>query len=127
MRSTDPLDSFNLPRFVQAQDPVFERVQEELRAGQKRRHWMWFIFPQIAGLGGSEMSRHFAISCAEEAAAYLKEFPVQKAVAPRFWSQGKIAFSQRYLPQCYKDAGQRLANLGWHRNAQLEKTRQQAE
>jgi uncharacterized protein (DUF1810 family) len=71
MRSTDPLDSFNLPRFVQAQDPVFERVQEELRAGQKRRHWMWFIFPQIAGLGGSEMSRHFAISCAEEAAAYL--------------------------------------------------------
>lgn len=63
----------------------------------------------------------------EEAAAYLKEFPVQKAVAPRFWSQGKIAFSQRYLPQCYKDAGQRLANLGWHRNAQLEKTRQQAE
>ncbi|MFJ7795058.1 DUF1810 domain-containing protein [Pseudomonas sp. NPDC096950] len=71
MRSTDPLDSFNLPRFVQAQDPVFDRVQEELRAGQKRRHWMWFIFPQIAGLGGSEMSRHFAISCAEEATAYL--------------------------------------------------------
>ncbi|MGF6109925.1 DUF1810 domain-containing protein [Pseudomonas frederiksbergensis] len=71
MRSTDPLDAFNLPRFVQAQDPVFERVQEELRAGKKRRHWMWFIFPQIGGLGGSEMSRYFAIRSAEEAAAYL--------------------------------------------------------
>lgn len=72
MRSTDPQDSFNLPRFVQAQDPVFELVQEELRAGHKRRHWMWFIFPQFAGLGGSEMSRHFAIRSAEEAVAYLQ-------------------------------------------------------
>jgi len=71
MRSTDPLDSFNLQRFIQAQDPVFERVQEELRAGQKRRHWMWFIFPQLAGLGGSEMSRHFAIGSRDEAAAFL--------------------------------------------------------
>lgn len=71
MRSTDQLDSFNLPRFVHAQDPVFARVEEELRNGKKRSHWMWFIFPQIAGLGGSEMSRHFAISGAEEATAYL--------------------------------------------------------
>jgi uncharacterized protein (DUF1810 family) len=72
MRSTDQLDSFNLPRFVQAQDPVFEWVQEELRAGQKRRHWMWFIFPQFAGLGDSEMSRYFAIRSSEEAVAYLE-------------------------------------------------------
>ncbi|SDP27052.1 Uncharacterized protein, DUF1810 family [Pseudomonas arsenicoxydans] len=72
MRSTDQLDAFNLPRFVQAQDPVFERVQEELRNGQKRRHWMWFIFPQLAGLGGSEMSRHFAIRSHAEALAYLE-------------------------------------------------------
>jgi len=71
MRSTDQLDAFNLPRFVQAQDPVFERVQEELSAGQKRRHWMWFIFPQLAGLGGSEMSRYFAIRSEKEAVAYL--------------------------------------------------------
>jgi uncharacterized protein (DUF1810 family) len=71
MRSTDQLDDFNLPRFVQAQDPVFKRVQEELQAGHKRSHWMWFIFPQFAGLGGSEMSRHFAIRSAEEAKAYL--------------------------------------------------------
>ncbi|MET0777526.1 MAG: DUF1810 domain-containing protein [Pseudomonas mandelii] len=72
MRSTDQLDDFNLPRFVQAQDPVFEWVQEELKAGHKRRHWMWFVFPQFAGLGGSEMSRHYAIRSREEALAYLK-------------------------------------------------------
>ncbi|MBF4558179.1 DUF1810 domain-containing protein [Pseudomonas sp. p50] len=73
MRSTDPLDSFNLQRFIQAQAPVFDHVQEELIAGRKRRHWMWFIFPQIAGLGGSEMSRYFAIQSAAESAAYLND------------------------------------------------------
>jgi uncharacterized protein (DUF1810 family) len=72
MRSTDPLDAFNLQRFIQAQDPVFERVKEELRAGHKRSHWMWFIFPQFAGLGGSDMSRRFAICSREEAQAYLE-------------------------------------------------------
>jgi uncharacterized protein (DUF1810 family) len=72
MRRTDALDAFNLQRFIPAQDPVFEWVQEELRAGRKRRHWMWFIFPQLAGLGGSEMSRYFALGSREEAAAYLK-------------------------------------------------------
>lgn len=71
MRSTDQLDTFNLQRFVLAQAPVFDRVQEELSAGKKRRHWMWFVFPQIAGLGASEMSRHFAIASGQEAAAYL--------------------------------------------------------
>ena len=50
---------------------MFERVQDELSAGHKRSHWMWFIFPQFSGLGGSEMSRHFAIRSREEAAAYL--------------------------------------------------------
>ncbi|MHC8319592.1 DUF1810 domain-containing protein [Pseudomonas sp. GB2N2] len=71
MRSTDQLDAFNLQRFVQAQDPVLERVQNELGAGHKRSHWMWFIFPQLSGLGGSEMSRRFAIRSGEEAMAYL--------------------------------------------------------
>jgi uncharacterized protein (DUF1810 family) len=71
MRSTDPQDAFNLQRFIQAQDPVFGRVQAELNAGHKRSHWMWFIFPQFAGLGASEMSRHFAIRSREEARAYL--------------------------------------------------------
>jgi uncharacterized protein (DUF1810 family) len=72
MRSTDHLDPFNLQRFLQAQDPVFDRVQNELNNGHKRSHWMWFIFPQFAGLGGSEMSRRFAIRSREEAQAYLE-------------------------------------------------------
>jgi uncharacterized protein (DUF1810 family) len=72
MRSTDPLDRFNLQRFIQAQNPVFDRVQDELSDGRKRSHWMWFIFPQFTGLGDSEMSRHFAIRSAEEAQAYLQ-------------------------------------------------------
>ncbi|KAE9640064.1 DUF1810 domain-containing protein [Pseudomonas sp. PB106] len=72
MRSTDQHDPFNLQRFVQAQEPVFERVQRELDEGRKRSHWMWFVFPQFAGLGGSEMSRRFAIGSAEEARAYLE-------------------------------------------------------
>lgn len=71
MKSTDPRDPFDLQRFVQAQDSVFDRVQEELRSGHKRSHWIWFIFPQYAGLGYSEMSRHFAIASREEAMAYL--------------------------------------------------------
>ncbi|QHF40290.1 hypothetical protein PS893_03829 [Pseudomonas fluorescens] len=72
MRSTDHLDPFNLQRFLQAQDPVFDRVQNELNNGHKRSHWMWFIFPQFAGLGDSEMSRRFAIRSREEALAYLE-------------------------------------------------------
>jgi uncharacterized protein (DUF1810 family) len=72
MRSTDHLDPFNLQRFLEAQDPVFDRVQTELNNGHKRSHWMWFIFPQFAGLGGSEMSRRFAIRSREEALAYLE-------------------------------------------------------
>lgn len=72
MRSTDQLDIFNLQRFIQAQDPVFERVKNELGAGRKRSHWMWFIFPQFIGLGGSEMSQRYAIHSSEEASAYLK-------------------------------------------------------
>lgn len=72
MRSTDHLDPFNLQRFLQAQEPVYDRVQTELNNGHKRSHWMWFIFPQFAGLGGSEMSRRYAIRSREEALAYLE-------------------------------------------------------
>ena len=64
-------DPYNLQRFVNAQAPVYERVVAELRAGEKRSHWMWFIFPQPAGLGHSEMARRFAISSLDEAKAYL--------------------------------------------------------
>ena len=62
---------FDLDRFVQAQAPVYGAVLKELRAGHKRTHWMWFIFPQLAGLGRSEMARRYAIASGDEAAAYL--------------------------------------------------------
>ncbi|CAG8863699.1 hypothetical protein PS627_00637 [Pseudomonas fluorescens] len=64
-------DHFDLERFVEAQDPVFDRVMEELRAGSKRSHWMWFVFPQIQGLGHSTMAERYAISSVTEARAYL--------------------------------------------------------
>lgn len=60
-----------LDRFVAAQDGVYPTALAELRAGQKRTHWMWFIFPQIAGLGRSETARFYAITDAAEARAYL--------------------------------------------------------
>ena len=63
---------FDLQRFVNAQDPVFEEVLLELRRGNKQGHWMWFIFPQIKGLGSSGMSQRFAISSRAEAEAYLE-------------------------------------------------------
>jgi uncharacterized protein (DUF1810 family) len=62
---------FDLDRFVSAQDPVYSDVLAELRTGKKRTHWMWFVFPQIAGLGQSEMARTYAIASSDEAAAYL--------------------------------------------------------
>jgi uncharacterized protein (DUF1810 family) len=65
-------DPYNLQRFVEAQAHVFSQVVAELAEGRKRSHWMWFIFPQIAGLGSSEMARRFAISGKEEASAYLQ-------------------------------------------------------
>ena len=64
-------DPFDLQRFVAAQAPVYSRVVAELRQGEKRSHWMWFIFPQLAGLGHSPMARRFALRSREEAMAYL--------------------------------------------------------
>lgn len=64
-------DPFHLGRFVEAQDGVYPRACEELRSGEKRSHWMWFIFPQITGLGRSPMAERFAIGSLEEARAYL--------------------------------------------------------
>ena len=66
-------DPFNLHRFVEAQDDsaIYARALGELRDGRKRGHWIWFVFPQIAGLGSSPMSRAYAIGSLEEARAYL--------------------------------------------------------
>jgi uncharacterized protein (DUF1810 family) len=63
--------AYDLQRFVEAQQSVFDTVCAELRAGRKRSHWMWFIFPQIAGLGSSAMAQRYAIASLEEAKAYL--------------------------------------------------------
>jgi uncharacterized protein (DUF1810 family) len=65
-------DPYDLERFVEAQEGVYAEVVEELRAGWKRGHWMWFIFPQIRGLGHSPMAERYAIGSREEAAAYLQ-------------------------------------------------------
>ena len=70
--TTDP---YRLERFVEAQDGVHTRALAELRAGRKTSHWMWFVFPQVAGLGSSPMSQHYAIGSLGEARAYL-EHPV---------------------------------------------------
>ena len=65
------LDPFDLARFEQAQAAVFAQAIAELRAGRKRSHWMWFVFPQYRGLGSSPMSQRFAIRSLDEARAYL--------------------------------------------------------
>jgi uncharacterized protein (DUF1810 family) len=65
-------DPFDLQRFVAAQDAVYEQVCAELRGGRKEGHWIWFIFPQMRGLGSSAMANAFGIASREEAAAYLK-------------------------------------------------------
>ena len=62
----------DLTRFITAQDPVYNDVLSELKSGQKRSHWMWFIFPQIDGLGHSSTAKRYAIQSAEEARSYLK-------------------------------------------------------
>jgi len=64
-------DPFNLGRYVEAQEPVIARVRAELAAGSKRSHWMWFIFPQLAGLGSSATAQRYAIGSLAEASAYL--------------------------------------------------------
>ena len=64
-------DPFDLARFVEAQAPVYENMLAELRAGHKRSHWMWFVFPQIRGLGISPTAQYYAVSGLDEARAYL--------------------------------------------------------
>lgn len=64
-------DPYRLHRFVEAQQDDYEQALAEVKAGRKRSHWIWYIFPQIDGLGHSEMSREYAIKSSEEARAYL--------------------------------------------------------
>ncbi len=69
------MDAFDLDRFVRAQAPVMDRVEEELRAGRKRTHWMWFVFPQLRGLGSSPTAQLYGIGSLAEARA-LASHPV---------------------------------------------------
>lgn len=64
-------DPFNLQRFLDAQDEAFDRALAELRGGAKQSHWMWFIFPQLAGLGRSPAAQYYGLSSLDEARAYL--------------------------------------------------------
>ena len=64
-------DAFDLERFITAQEPVFTAVLAELKAGRKRSHWMWFVFPQLRGLGHSSMATFYGIASLSEARAYL--------------------------------------------------------
>jgi uncharacterized protein (DUF1810 family) len=63
--------AYDLDRFLEAQRPVYADVLDELRRGRKTGHWMWFVFPQVAGLGHSPTARYFAIAALDEARAYL--------------------------------------------------------
>ena len=72
-------NQFDLERFVAAQAPVIAQVRDELRAGRKRSHWMWFVFPQLAGLGRSPTAQFYGIANRAEAAAYL----AHPALGPR--------------------------------------------
>ena len=87
-------DPHNLQRFVDAQNPVYARVLDELRAGQKTSHWMWFVFPQIAGLGASPMARKFAIASLAEARAYLGH-PV---LGPRLEECTRLVLAAKHRP-----------------------------
>jgi len=91
-------DRFDLERFMTAQAPVFETVLAQLRAGRKRSHWMWFVFPQLAGLGRSSTARFYGISSLDEACAYLAH-PVLGSgsiSAPASCLRARVRPSMRY-------------------------------
>lgn len=93
---SDAAQSFNLQRFVEAQECIYPIALEELRKGEKQSHWMWFIFPQLSGLGFSATSRHFGLASKAEAKAYLSH----SVLGPR-------------LEQCYD-----IVNAIEHRTAE---------
>ena len=66
------MDKFNLNRFIKAQEETYSSAMDEIKSGSKYGHWMWFIFPQVEGLGSTEMTKKFSIKSLEEAKAYLK-------------------------------------------------------
>lgn len=95
--NSKPPPAYDLERFLLVPELVIEAALEELRAGCKEGHWMWFVFPQLAGLGRSEMARRYAITSLAEAVAYLNH-PV---LGPRL----------RECTQAVLDSGESLANI----------------
>ncbi len=94
-------DPYDLERFVEAQTRLLEQVRSELRAGSKRGHWMWFVFPQMKGLGISETSRFYGIGSREEAVAFLKH----AELGPRLveWTRLVLAVKARTAEQIFGD------------------------
>ena len=84
-----PPDPYDLARFVDAQDAVYQEALAEIQNGRKRSHWMWFVFPQFAGLGSSPTAQHYAIRSLAEARAYLA-YPV---LGPRLLESAEAALS----------------------------------
>ncbi len=82
-------DPFHLVRFVEAQASVIDQVMDELRSGRKRSHWMWFVFPQMKGLGASAMSEHYGLSGLDEARAYLDH----QVLGPRLLDCTRLALA----------------------------------
>jgi uncharacterized protein (DUF1810 family) len=80
-------DPYDLTRFVQAQEHDYEQAMSEIRSGQKRSHWMWYIFPQFHGLGSSATARHYAIKSLAEAEAYLRH----AVLGPRLLESARAA------------------------------------
>lgn len=87
------LDRFDLQRFVTAQEPMFAQTLAELRAGRKRSHWMWFIFPQLRGLGASAMAQFYGIGSLDEARAYLNH----RLLGPRIVACTEAVLNHRAL------------------------------
>jgi uncharacterized protein (DUF1810 family) len=87
------MDTFNLARFREAQAGVYEAARAELRAGRKRSHWMWFMFPQLRGLGVSPMAQTYGIAGRAEAEAYLAD----PALGPRLIELSEILLSHKVL------------------------------
>ncbi|WP_161867132.1 DUF1810 domain-containing protein [Pseudomonas yangonensis] len=87
-------DPFDLARFVEAQQRDYQQALDELRAGAKRSHWIWYVFPQLRGLGRSEMAEHYGISGLDEARAYL----AHPLLGPRLEDCARALLSHRGRP-----------------------------
>jgi uncharacterized protein (DUF1810 family) len=94
MTTPSETDAYELQRFVDAQSAVYPHVISELSAGWKRTHWMWFIFPQIVGLGSSPMAQRYAISSKKEAQAYL----AHNVLGPRLLECSRLVMAASEKP-----------------------------